>query len=255
MLKGYVDAYKAFGEDKYLDLAIKNARFLLANSFQKDGRLNRNYKDGKSSINGFLDDYATVIDAFTALYEVTFDLQWLMKAKALSEYTVSHFLNPENRMFFYTSDLDPALIARKMELSDNVIPASNSMMARNLFKIGTLTYDEEMTSLAMQMLNNMGEKILNTEYPGAYSNWCQLMATVIKPPYEVAVLGNDALSKSRALQKTYLPNSFFLGGASEDGLELLKDKLQEDRTMIYVCQNKVCKLPVDDVAKALELIK
>lgn len=254
MLKGYVDAYKAFGDEHYLDIALKNANFILNNSVQKEGNLNRNYKDGKSSINGFLDDYATVIDAFTALYEITFDLKWLNKAKELTNYTLSHFHNPENSMFYYTSDLDPELIARKMELSDNVIPASNSMMARNLYKIGTLNYDQKMVDLSKKMIGNISNKIIGAEYPSYYSNWCQLLATMVKPPYEVAVLGEDAIAKARALQKTYLPNSFFLGGNSEEGLELLTDKLQEDRTMIYVCQNKVCKMPVENVIKALALI-
>ena len=158
-------------------------------------------------------------------------------------------------MFYYTSDLDPELIARKMELSDNAIPASNSMMARNLFKLGTLLYNQDMLDLSKQMINNMGTDLMNTEYPSYYSNWCQLIASMINPPYEIAILGEEALTKANDLQKAYLPNSFFLGGTSEEGLELLTDKLQEDRTMIYVCQNKVCKLPVEDVDRALTLIE
>ena len=104
------------------------------------------------------------------------------------------------------------------------------------------------------MINNIADKIIETEQPSYYSNWCQLMATMVKPPYEIAILGKDALQKANTMQKKYLPNSFFLGGESEQGLELLTDKLQEGRTMIYVCQNKVCKLPVEDTEKALTLI-
>ena len=254
MLKGYVDAYKAFGDKKYLDIALKNANFILKNNVKEDGRLNRNFKNGKSNINGFLDDYATVIDAFTALYEVTFDLSWLQKAEEITNYAIAHFQNKENKMFYFTSNLDPELIARKMELSDNVIPASNSMMARNLHKLGTLLYKKEMVDLSKQLVNNMSSQIMETEYPGYYSNWCQLIASMTNSPYEIAILGEDAQTKANQLQKKYLPNSFFLGGASEEGLELLTDKLQEGRTMIYVCQNKVCKMPVEDVDKALRLI-
>ena len=141
-----------------------------------------------------------------------------------------------------------------MELADNVIPASNSMMARNLFKLGTLFYDNEMIELSKQMVNNMNTQIIGSEYPSYYSNWCQLMSTMVKPPYEIAILGEEAVNKSLEIQYTYLPNSFFLGGKTEEGLELLTDKLQDGRTMIYVCQNKVCKLPVEDVQKAVELI-
>jgi hypothetical protein len=46
-----------------------------------------------------------------------------------------------------------------------------------------------------------------------------------------------------------------LGGETEGSLELLKDKLQDGATYIYVCQNKVCKLPVEEVDRALELMK
>ena len=254
MLKGYIDAYRAIGEERYLSTALKNANFIAKNSIQSDGRLNRNYKDGKSSINGFLDDYATVIDAFIALYEVTFDIQWLTKAQDLTAHVESHFYNSKAKMYYYTSDLDPALIARKMELSDNVIPASNSMMARNLYKLGTLTYQQEMVTKSKQMMSNMTSQVVDSNQPSYYSNWCQLMASMITPPYEVAVLGEDAVAKSREIQSHYLPNAFFLGGKTEGNLELLKDKLQEGRTMIYVCQNKVCKIPTDDTTKARELI-
>jgi len=253
-LKGYIDAYRAFGKQHYLDMALKNATFLKKNTIQSDGRLTRNFKDGKSSINGFLDDYAAVIDAFVALYEVTFDIQWLDLSKQLTTYAVTHFYEKENGMFYYTSDLDPALIARKMELADKAIPASNSMMARNLYKLGTLLYDKSMLDKATTMVNNMAPQILDNNYPSYYSNWCQLIATMIKPPYEIAILGDNAQQKAAQMQRSYLPNSFFLGGQKEDGMELLKDKLQEGRTMIYVCQNKVCKLPVQDVQKALTLM-
>ena len=254
MLKGYIDAYRALGNESYLTTALKNANFLAKNSIQSDGSLNRNYKNGKSSINAFLDDYATVIDAFTALYEVTFDDQWLDKAEALTNHVQKHFFNKDDKMFYYTSDLDPALIARKMELSDNVIPASNSIMARNLFKLGTILYNQVMVDQSKQMLANMSNKVIQSEQPSFYSNWCQLMASMIAPPYEVAILGKAAVEKSKAIQNEYLPNAFFLGGESEGNLELLKDKLQEGRTMIYVCQNKVCKIPTEDTEKAIGLI-
>ena len=255
MLKGYIDAYKAFGDEKYLSTALKNAEFISKNSIQSDGSLNRNYKNGKSSINAFLDDYATVIDAFTALYEVTFDNKWLDKAEALTQHVQEHFYNRSDKMFYYTSDLDPALIARKMELSDNVIPASNSIMARNLYKLGTILYNQKMVDQAKQMLANMNKQVVQSKQPSFYSNWCQLMANMVNPPYEVAILGEDATIKSIKIQSDYLPNAFFLGGKTEGKLELLKDKLQEDRTMIYVCQNKVCKFPVEDPEKARNLIQ
>ena len=100
---------------------------------RKDGGLNHSYKKGRSTINAYLEDYAFIIDSFLKLYEATFDVRWLNEADALMAYSIEHFFDDESGMFFFTSDEDPALIARKMEVNDNVIPASNSVMANNLF--------------------------------------------------------------------------------------------------------------------------
>lgn len=253
MLKGYVDAYKTFGDEKYLKTALRNANFLVKNMLQKDGRLNRNYKDGKSVINAFLDDYANLAEAFIALYEVTFDEQWLQKAKQLTDYTNVHFYNKKSNLFFYTSDLDAKLITRKMVIYDNVISSSNSVMAKNLFKLGTYFYDKKMLEQSQQILKT---QLSNLEQNASYSaNWLDLYLYQINPPFEVAILGDDCHKKRKALQQNFLPNAFFLGGQLEGSLELLNGKLVEGETKIYVCMNRSCKLPTDDVQKALELIK
>lgn len=255
MLRGYVDAYKALGEDKYLKTAIKNGQFLVDNMLQSDFRLNRNYKDGKSSINGFLDDYALTIQAFMALYEVTFDEEWLKRSKGLADYATAHFLDTSSYLFNYASDLNPPLIAQKKELGDNAIPGSNSAMARALFSLGTYLYDEGYQQQARQMMANLASTVEESEQPSFYSNWLQLYQSLVAPPYEVAVVGPNAAVLSQEIMKAYLPNSLILGGTEEGSLELLKDKLVEGETYIYVCQNKVCRFPVQTAAEALEQLQ
>jgi len=254
MLNGYIDAYRALGKKEYLDRALKNANFLSAKMIQEEFRLNRNYKSGKSVINAFLDDYALLIDAFTNLYQVTFDEQWLDKASGMTSYALKHFKDEDSGMMHYTSDLDPDLIARKMELADKAIPSSNSSFARAIYKLGIFTYNKEWVDHAEQMLRNMVEEVTTTEIPNFYSNWCTLYSELYVRPYEVAIVGNDYASKLSKLHEKYIPNAIYLGGKNEGSLELLKGKLQEDETMIYVCQNRVCKLPVTEVDKALGLM-
>ena len=255
MLKGYTDAYRAFGNEEYLESAIRNANFLVKNSIKDEHRLNRNFKDGQSVINAFLDDYALLIDAFVHLYQVTFDEQWLNHAKKLTAYTQTHFYDKSTGMFHYTSNLDPELIARKKELADNVIPGSNSTMARNLYKLGTMLYQPEWVDLSKQMLHNLSESITDTPQPNFYSNWCSLYWAILNPPFEVAVIGDNSRALSKELMQYYLPNVLILGGKSEGNLQLLQDKLIEGETRIYVCKNKVCKFPVLEVNKALELME
>jgi uncharacterized protein YyaL (SSP411 family) len=253
MLKGYIDAYKAFGNEKYLKTALRNAKFLTKNMMQKDGRLNRNYKDGKSVINAFLDDYANLAEAFIGLYEVTFDEKWLEKSKQLTDYATTHFYDKKSGLYFYTSDLDAKLITRKMEIYDNVISGSNSVMAKNLFKLGTYFYDKKMLEHAQKMLQTQLKDIERSA--GYAANWLDLYLYQVNPPYEVAVLGKGFNEKRKALQAAFLPNTLFLGGSSEGDLALLKGKLIKGETMIYVCKNRSCKLPVSDVNAALGQMK
>ena len=123
MLKGLVDAYRYLGKKEYLDLAIKNALFIEKAMIKNDHSLFRNHKEGESSINAFLEDYATVIEAYLALYEVTFDEKWLNHSKKLLDYTQLHFSDAASGMFFFTSDEDESLIRRSIETNDNVISA------------------------------------------------------------------------------------------------------------------------------------
>jgi len=251
MLQGYLDAYRAFGERAFLSRALKNGQFIVENMLKKGSRLDRSYKDGRSSINGFLDDYAFAIHAFVSLYEATFDEQWLQRAEGLAQYALAHFRDEESGFFFYTSSLDPPLIARKMETEDNVIPASNSAMARALRRLGTVLYKKEYLAQADSMLQSMAPRLAATSQPHFFSNWCALYASQAFPYYEIAIVGPDHEKLRSEMQGHYLPNAVYLGGKSEGGLELLKGKLREGETFIYVCKQNVCKLPVREVGVAL----
>jgi len=252
MLKAYVDAYRVFDDEKYLEAAIKNADFINLKIKSADGSLFRNYKNGKASINAFLDDYAFTIESFILLYQATFNEKWLFEALELVQYSIAHFYNKTSGMFYYTSNLDPALIARKMEISDNVIPASNSSMAKNLFVLGKYFSNDEYIRMSKKMLKMVGQ---NTVKNGAYfANWNILMAWFINDPFEVAIVGKDYEAKRKEFDKHYLPNVFLSGGVKEGNLPLLENKLVKGQTTIYVCKNKTCKLPLIETSIALKQI-
>jgi hypothetical protein len=252
MLKGYVDAYRAFNEEDFLVSAIKNAEFILQNLKHPDHRLDRNFKNGKSSINGFLDDYAFAIDAFIDLYQATFDEKWLIEAQQLTNYTSAHFYDERSGMFYYTSDLDPALVARKMEITDNVIPSANSAMAKNLFILGHMLYNDDYLDRSKRMLNNVKQEVF--QGCAYYANWDILMAWFAQDPSEVVIAGDDFLSKCREFDQYYLPHVFLCGGKEEGTLPVLKGRLVEGQTTIYVCRDNMCKLPVTEVAEAVRQI-
>ncbi len=245
MLKGYVDAYRVFGDQQFLDAALKNAKFLIQNIQKSDHRLDRNFKNGVSNINGFLDDYAFTIDAFIGLYQATFDEKWLLEAQELAKYTMTHFYDTESNLFFYTSDLDPSLIARKKDIPDNVIPSANSQMAKNLFVLGQYFYNDDYVNTSKKMLMSVKPQALKGGV--YYGNWDVLMAWFVSEPYEVAILGDDYANKRKEFGNYYLPNVFLSGGKDEGNLELHQQKYIANQTTIYACKNKLCKLPSTQV--------
>lgn len=254
MLQGYIDAYRAIGDDTYKSKAMSIAQFIKSEMIQSDYRLLRNYKDGKSVINAFLEDYALTAVAFVSMYEITFDEAWLRDAEGLVQYADQYFYNTENKFYNYTSSEDPPLIAQSTDYSDTDIPGANSAMARVLYTLGTFLNNQSYKDRSLQMLHNILPSIGSVDNPSYFYNWLSLYIDIVHPPYEVAILGNDYSEKLTELQSKYIPNAHYLGGTSEGSLELLKNKLIDGQTMIYVCQNKVCKLPTEDVEEAYRLL-
>lgn len=251
MITGYVNAYKALSESSYLAEAMKTARFLEAKMLNSEGILYRVYKDEKVTVEAFLDDYTLFAEACLNLYEVTFDLHWLSLSEQLIQQVWDHFRDSNNQLFYYTSDQSEELIARKHETSDNVIPASNSVAAHVLHRLGTLTEQIEYTQMALQMGLNLKNEILN--HGAYYANWAMLLGQLTYPNIEVAILGQESLSIAQELQRNYLPNVHFAGGQSEN-LPILMHRLVKDSTLVYVCKDNVCNLPVSSVDKALALL-
>ena len=252
MLNGYVDAYRTFGEPRFLAVALKNARFLREKVIGSSGSMTRNYKAGTATIDAFLDDYAQTIAAFINLYQATFDASWLEAAQMLQQYALNHFYDEAIGLFFYTSNDHPELIARQKEVSDNVIPASNSVMANNLYQLGLLLYEDAYVEKAQTMLTQVTENLRT--YPEYYANWASLLSQMIYPLYEVAIVGDGYADQRTALDRHYLPNALLLGGKSEGDLALLENKLIPGQTTIYVCERGLCKLPVTEAARAVQQI-
>ena len=252
MISGYAKAYRVFGEEEFLKVAITNASFLLQQAIASNGEMTRNYKNNKSTINALLDDYAFTIEAFIELYQATFDEKWLTEANTITGHVLEHFFDPESKMFFYTHNQYAGLISRKMELSDNVIPSSNSAMAKNLFLLGHFYNNDAYICKARQMLVNVADEVQRNIY--FYSNWGIVQALFSSRLYEVAILGDDFNNIRKQFDEYYLPDAILLGGRTAGSLALLENKLVAGQTTIYVCRDKTCKLPVTEADKAMEQI-
>jgi uncharacterized protein YyaL (SSP411 family) len=249
MLSGLVAAYRAFGEAELLELALRNAEFLQAN-LRQGPRLFRTWKNGRATINGFLEDYALVIEAYISLYEATFTESWLREAEALMAYVLENFFDPTEQQFFYTDASAEPLIARKKELFDNVIPGSNSVMAHNLLRLGRHLENAHYQELAAAMLSQVQNLV--AKEPQHLTNWASLYVALLRPGAEVAISGPRAEVFRRELSQHFLPNDIVAGTLAASSLPLLESRAATAETTIYVCRNRACQLPVHTVGEALE---
>src|SRR5699024_4468410 len=171
MLKGLLKAYEVFGEEKYYDTALKNAHFICKYLLVDGVKLLHQKTDNNRSIPGFLDDYGACADAFISLYQVTFDKKWLAVAKQLCDTAIELFYVETEQEFIYSAETE--LIAQKVDIMDNVIPSSTSMLIRQLHKLSILYDKDEYTKITNQLLSNVLPHIY--KYGSAYSNWCVLL--------------------------------------------------------------------------------
>lgn len=271
MLKGLVSAYRAFDEPEFLTLAIRLAHFLLhqmrgkRNGNAGSGRLWHSYKLGRVKQAGFLEDYAAVIDGLIALYQATFTETWLTEADQLTQYVLTNFsdssvedVSTPDPLFYFTDKNAEDLIARRKELFDNVIPASNSIMAGNLLTLSLLLDRPAYGERVDQMLGRIQPLI--EKHPGDLSNWAALYTRRVLPSVEIAIVGPQAAEFRCELESYLTTGVIFCGTESANNTPVSKLPLLEGRgmlngqTTIYVCHDQACQLPVTSVAEAVKLL-
>lgn len=255
MIKGLTDAFAAFGDDRFLSQAQKAADFIILHAMQEDGMLYRSLKGQKATIKGFLEDYALFAQALIRLYEMSAHTRYLEAARKLVEYVLGHFTARGTSMFTFSPVDGEKLAAPHFEMHDNVMPASNSVMARVLFYMANFYENAEWGRRSSLMLNDMRKSL--DQYSSSFTNWGILLLHHINPFHTIAVAGHDALNKSAQLAAHYLPDSIMAIADNDDDAEqidVLNGRFSKNKTLIHVCNMMHCQLPVETVDEALKQI-
>ena len=253
VIQGLTDAYMAFHDEQFLTLAKKNARFLKDSVMTEKGKLYHTWKNGKSSVDGFMEDYALLIQAFISLFETTGNVEWLNNAKILTEYSFKYFYNSENGLFYYSAKENSGVLTNHYQNEDNVIPAANSVMGNNLHKLYLILGEPQYLNYAKKMLQQIMPQFTN--YPMAFANWGTLMLKTVEPYYEIVISGTDAEKKLQQLHHTFQPNVLWAFSTTASDVPVFLNRFVTGKTLIYVCEEGICQLPVENTEKALELIR
>ena len=248
MIKALTDAYAVFADEKFLNLALECAEFL-EGSMRKDNQLYRIYQPEKL-VPAFLEDYAAVISGYLNLYQVTFKEKWLYSAQNLMSFAIDNFYDPEDSLFYYTDNLSHSLIARKKELFDNVIPSSNSVMASNLFIMGSILDRKSYLDIYHKMINRISSLIPSN--PAYMSNWATAYSFSTFSTAEVVIGGAQADIHRKKLAAHFHPHKIMVGSTEESTLPMLKNRIVPNDTKIYVCYHQTCQLPTSNPEVAIQ---
>ena len=260
MLASLAEAARALKRDDYLAAAKRAGRFLLDQMLDESGRLYRTHKDGRSKLNGYLEDYANLIDALLELYMTTFEEAWFARARQLADVALSRFRSDDGG-FYDTSDDHEALIVRPRNMQDNVTPSGNGMMAKQLLRLAAYSGEERYHEAAESVLRKLSDAM--RQYPQAFAESLNAADMRIQGIAEVAIIGDpddDAMADILdALRQPYRPN-IVVAHAHDDVVEhesipLLNARKQVDgMTTVYVCRNFACQLPVTSAAETEALL-
>jgi len=249
---GLLDAYRYLQDEFFLKAAVEVIKFLEKNTVENEV-IYRSFKGKRSTTEGFLDDYAYIIAAYCALHQATLNEEYVVRAERFTKIALAKFFDASDGYFHYTAASAEQLIARKKEVFDNVIPSSNSVMARNLLVLGSLFDQEKWKTIATNMIGNLSH-IIRSEinYTG---NWGMALMESQRSFTEVVLAGNSIEQLRNELQQVFHPLSIYMKVEKDSSLPLTASKVSIDNeSTIYVCVNKTCKLPVHSVAEALTMI-
>lgn len=257
LVTNLVKAYQATGEQEYADLARTNIRFLWERFSRKEpgffhtGKFNG--EEWEVQYDAFLEDYAYLMEAMLAVYGLDFDVDWIRKAADVCEFVFEQFFDEDSGLFYFTSADQDDIPIRKTEVFDSAIPSANSTMMINLLQLSLLQDRPDWRTVAEGMARKMLAGL--QKYPGSFANWARGVLHLVYPPKEIAIIGSEANTYARALQRSGQQHYLLMASPQEqDAFPLLAHKApgKDGSTLIYICENFVCESPVNSVDQALE---
>jgi uncharacterized protein YyaL (SSP411 family) len=255
MLASFAEAARVLQKERYREIAIRNAEFLLR-ELHDDGQLYRIYTAGHAKVKAYLEDYACLSHALLALYEATFDERWFRAARSLVDEMIPRFQDSLGAGF-YDSDGTEPLITRPRSWDDSALPSGNSMAAHVLLRLAALTGESQYEKLAEGILAVMSNTV--PQHPLSFGHLLAAFNFYLSPPEEIAIVGepsgDDTQELLRVVYNGYRPSKVVAVGMPAENnsatIPLLAGRSQlEQRATAYVCRRFACQQPVN-TARAL----
>ena len=262
MIAAFAKAGYILNEPKYIQSAKKAVNFIFNQMSNSDGRLLHRYREGGADILAFLDDYAFLIWGLINLYEATFDTLYLQKAVELTEEQLELFWDNSIGAFFFTALDAESLLTRQKETYDGAIPSGNSVAMLNLLRLAQLTGNDNYEKKADYLGRVFAQNVRAN--PVAHSLMMVAVDYAVGPTYSLVIAGDtgneDTNQMLDEIRKQFIPNKALIFRPTEKlnpEIDEFSNFVQffdkyEGKATAFVCINKTCKAPTNDINKALE---
>jgi len=266
MISAFARGVQVLGDPAYLEAAKRAAAFVRTQLYDESRKiLVRNYREGRSEVEGFADDYAFVIQGLLDLYEASFEVSWLQFATDLQQTQDRFFFDEKRGGYFSGTGKDTSILLRMKEDNDSAEPAASSVSALNLLRLAQFRNETRWYERAEKTIDAFSPQI--GQFASAMPQMLVALGLSLSTPWQIVIAGKTDAKETRALLKEvhqhFLPNKILLLADGEDGQKYLEEKLEALRGMkpiggkaaAYVCENFSCKAPVTDPAALGELLR
>jgi uncharacterized protein YyaL (SSP411 family) len=265
MISAYARAAQVLDEPRYLEIATRAANFLRRNLCEEKSKLlYRSYREGRSNIEGFADDYAMLINGLLDLYEASFDVAWLKLASDLQATQDRLFFDEKHGGYFNSSGRDDSVFVRMKDDNDGAEPSANSVAALNLLRLSQIYDDPKLAERAKKTIDAFVTVL--SQFPSGMPQMLVAVQNSLGKPRQIVIAGKKDSAETQALLKEvhrhFLPNTIVILADGGEGQKNLGEKNEAIRAMssvdgksaAYVCENFTCKAPVTDPKALRDLL-
>jgi uncharacterized protein len=236
----------------------KTALLFIEKELIIEERIMVRYRDGEVKNKGFVDDYAFLLWAYIELYEATFNLTFLKKAKNLCSRLLDLFWDQEEGGFYFIGKDAESLIVQEKEVYDGALPSGNSVAGLQLLRLGQMIGDFSLTDKGIRMFSTFEKEV--TEYTSGHAFFMQSLLFYAMPKKEVVIFKNnddkEVKKLIKGLQKSFKPNYSLLVAEKSEDFKGLVDfasqyEINSENTTVYICENYACQQPTTDIQQVI----
>ena len=252
MISAFAKGYRISGDEKYLDISVNAVRYF-SEQFSKHGFIHRTFKNNIPKLNGYLDDYAYLVNALIDVFEITSESYFLEMGQTIATYMIEHFWNEKENSFYFTADTHESLIVRPKNYYDLSVPSGNSVASNALLKLHHLTHEEKFLKMTEKILESNGTSA--AENPFAFGYLLNVMNLYLNSPTEITIINTENSEIVNSLYKKFLPEGIIIGIKNEDNLKSLsrypffEGKEFSNETNVTICKNFTCSLPMSKLSE------